>query len=46
MARSRLVIDDFAKDDLHGQLRSIRQALIWKLSGDAVRNPDRVEVRP
>jgi hypothetical protein len=33
MARSWLVIDDFAKDDLHGQLRSIRQALVWKLEG-------------
>ncbi|MFI7575608.1 DinB family protein [Micromonospora sp. NPDC049497] len=27
------MIDDFAKDDLHGQLRSIRQALVWKLEG-------------
>jgi len=46
MARSWLVIDDSAKDYLHGQLRSIRQALIWKLDGDAVRNPDPVEIRP
>jgi uncharacterized damage-inducible protein DinB len=27
------VIDDFAKDYLHGQLRWIRQALVWKLDG-------------
>jgi hypothetical protein len=27
------VIDDFAKDYLHGQLRSTRQALVWKLDG-------------
>jgi len=27
------VIDDLAKDSLHGQLRSIRQALVWKLDG-------------
>jgi hypothetical protein len=27
------VIDDFAKDYLHGKLRSIRQALVWKLDG-------------
>ncbi|WP_274534604.1 hypothetical protein [Micromonospora sp. CB01531] len=40
------MIDDFAKDYLHGQLRWLRQALIWKLGGDAVRNPDLVEVRP
>ena len=33
MARSCLVIDAFAKDYLHGQLRSIRQALVWKLEG-------------
>jgi hypothetical protein len=33
MARSCLVIDTFAKDYLHGQLRSIRQALVWKLEG-------------
>ncbi|MER7334506.1 MULTISPECIES: hypothetical protein [unclassified Micromonospora] len=25
------MIDDFAEDYLHGQLRSIRRALIWKL---------------
>jgi uncharacterized damage-inducible protein DinB len=27
------VIDDFAKDYLHGQLRWTRQALVWKLDG-------------
>ncbi|MCO1593882.1 DinB family protein [Micromonospora sp. RHAY321] len=27
------MIDDFAKDDLHGQLRRTRQALVWKLDG-------------
>jgi hypothetical protein len=27
------VIDDFAKDYLHSKLRSIRQALVWKLDG-------------
>jgi uncharacterized damage-inducible protein DinB len=27
------VIDDFAKDHLHGRLRSIRRALVWKLDG-------------
>lgn len=46
MASSCLMIDDFAKDYLNGQLRSVPQALIWKLGGDAVRNPDLVEVRP
>jgi hypothetical protein len=33
MAGSFSVIDDFAKDYLHGQLRSARQALVWKLDG-------------
>jgi hypothetical protein len=33
MASSCPVIDDFAKDYLHGRLRSIRQALVWKLDG-------------
>jgi hypothetical protein len=33
MACSCPVIDDFAKDYLHGQLRSTRQALVWKLDG-------------
>jgi hypothetical protein len=33
MASSCPVIDDFAKDHLHGKLRSIRQALVWKLDG-------------
>jgi hypothetical protein len=27
------VIDDFAKDYLHGRLRTTRQALVWKLDG-------------
>jgi uncharacterized damage-inducible protein DinB len=27
------VIDDFAKDYLHGQLRRTRRALVWKLDG-------------
>jgi hypothetical protein len=27
------VIDEFAKDYLHGDLRWIRQALLWKLDG-------------
>ncbi|GIE98804.1 mycothiol transferase [Paractinoplanes rishiriensis] len=27
------MIDDFAKDHLHGQLKAIREALIWKLDG-------------
>ncbi|MEV1143392.1 DinB family protein [Micromonospora sp. NPDC049799] len=27
------MINDFAKDDLHGQLRRTRQALVWKLEG-------------
>ena len=27
------MIDDFAKDYLHGQLRTTRQALVWKLDG-------------
>ncbi|MFG2166289.1 hypothetical protein [Micromonospora chersina] len=40
------MIDDFGKNDLHGQLRSIRQALTWKLGGDAVGHPDLVAVRP
>jgi len=33
MAGSFSVIDDFAKDYLHGELRFTRQALIWKLDG-------------
>jgi hypothetical protein len=33
MASSISVIDDFAKDYLHGQIRSTRQALVWKLDG-------------
>jgi hypothetical protein len=33
MASSCPVIDDFAKDYLHGQLRPTRQALVWKLDG-------------
>ena len=33
MASSCPVIDEFAKDYLHGQLRSTRQALVWKLDG-------------
>jgi hypothetical protein len=33
MASSCPVIDDFAKDYLHSQLRSTRQALVWKLDG-------------
>ncbi|MFC3383251.1 DinB family protein [Couchioplanes azureus] len=27
------MIDDFAKDYLHGQLKAIREALVWKLDG-------------
>ncbi|MGI5522483.1 DinB family protein [Micromonospora sp. CA-259024] len=27
------MIDDFAKDCLHGRLRGIREALVWKLDG-------------
>ncbi|MER7461082.1 DinB family protein [Micromonospora sp. NPDC126480] len=27
------MIDDFAKDHLHGQLRRIREVLVWKLDG-------------
>jgi uncharacterized damage-inducible protein DinB len=33
MASSCPVIDDFAKDHLHEQLRWIRQAVVWKLDG-------------
>jgi hypothetical protein len=33
MASSITVIDEFAKDYLHGKLRSVRQALVWKLDG-------------
>ncbi len=33
MASSCPVIDDLVKDYLHGQLRSTRQALVWKLDG-------------
>jgi uncharacterized damage-inducible protein DinB len=33
VASSCLVIDDFAKDYLHAQLTSTRQALVWKLDG-------------
>jgi hypothetical protein len=33
MASSCLVIDEFAKDYLHSQLRSARRALVWKLDG-------------
>ncbi len=33
MASSCSVTDDFAKDHMHGQLRRIRQALVWKLDG-------------
>jgi hypothetical protein len=33
MASSCPVTDDLAKDYLHGQLRSTRQALVWKLDG-------------
>ncbi|WP_255510168.1 hypothetical protein [Micromonospora sp. AP08] len=40
------MIDDFPKDDLHGHLGPRRQALIWKLGGVAVGNPDPAEVRP
>ncbi|MET7748600.1 hypothetical protein [Micromonospora sp. NPDC005367] len=39
------MIDDLVKGHLHGQLTSIRQALIWKPGGDVVRIPDLVEVR-
>jgi hypothetical protein len=50
MASSCPVIDDFAKDYLHGKLGPIRQALVWTLDGlseyDAVRDPDLVEARP
>jgi hypothetical protein len=36
-ARGRLapVIDDFAKEYLHGQLRQIREAMLWKLDAIA-----------
>jgi hypothetical protein len=33
MAGSFSVIDDFAKDYLHDELRFARQALVWKLDG-------------
>jgi Protein of unknown function (DUF664) len=33
MASSCPVIDDFAKDYLHGKLKVIREALVWKLNG-------------
>lgn len=33
MAGSWRVIDEFAKDNLHGRLRRDRQALLWKLDG-------------
>jgi hypothetical protein len=33
VAGSCSVIDDFAKDYLHDELRSVRQALLWKLDG-------------
>jgi hypothetical protein len=33
MAGSFSVIDDFAKDYLHDELRCARQALVWKLDG-------------
>jgi hypothetical protein len=33
MASSCPVTDDLAKDYLHGQLSSTRQALVWKLEG-------------
>jgi hypothetical protein len=33
MAASSLVIDEFAKDYLHDELRFTRQALVWKLDG-------------
>ncbi|RZU49352.1 uncharacterized protein DUF664 [Krasilnikovia cinnamomea] len=33
MASSCPVIDDLVKDYLHGQLRSTRRALVWKLDG-------------
>ncbi|MBB3100367.1 hypothetical protein FHR83_008089 [Actinoplanes campanulatus] len=33
VASSCSVIDDFAKDYLHGQLKVTREALIWKLDG-------------
>ncbi|GAB1641311.1 hypothetical protein KRMM14A1259_17340 [Krasilnikovia sp. MM14-A1259] len=56
MASSCPVIDDCAKDHLHGRLRSARQAPVWMLDGlseydvrhplTATRNPDLVEARP
>ena len=33
MAGSGPVIDDFAKDYLHGDLREIRETMLWKLDG-------------
>jgi hypothetical protein len=27
------MIDEFAKDYLHRQLRAVREALVWKLEG-------------
>lgn len=33
MAGSCRMIDEFAKDNLHGRLRRDRQALLWKLDG-------------
>jgi hypothetical protein len=33
MAGSRRMIDEFAKDNLHGRLRRDREALLWKLDG-------------
>ena len=33
MAGSCRVIDEFAKDSLHGRLRRDRKALLWKLDG-------------
>lgn len=54
MAGSCLVIDDFAKVFLRGQLRWTRRALVWNLDGlsgydgedRAVSNPDLVAARP
>ena len=33
MAGSGLVIDDFAKEYLHGDLREFREVMVWKLDG-------------
>jgi hypothetical protein len=33
MSGSCTVIDDFAKDYVHGQLKVTREALVWKLDG-------------